>query len=128
MPKYGGYTPPAGNVPPFTVLKTAVLEKNAGNMLRSQANRETDPARKTELLYLAALEDKFALKAQAAQQLVQDATLAPGADPILPGAKQMIAMSNRGRMRDQAAREYNAALPIGYMGGKKDVGNPFYGA
>ena len=124
MYKTQGYSAPEGSVKPYTILKTAILEKNAGNMLRSQANRETDPARRQELLYIAALEDKFALKAQTAQQLVQDATM--GRDPILPGAFQRIAMDNRGRMRDEASREYNAALPLGYAGGKKDVGNPFY--
>jgi hypothetical protein len=79
--------------------------------------------------YIAALQMRYAKQMQAAQQGVQDAALAPGADFIYGSPKQSIARSKRGEMTRQAARDYNDALPLGSALPRKNTAfNPFYGA
>ncbi len=123
-----GYTRDSRDVGPFTVARVAKPNLSQVGALQRQAAMTQDLARKQELLYLAAIEERFARRAAQAQQGVQDATLGPGGDPIMGSAYQSAAKMRRGMMRDLAAQEYNSALPPGYTGPIKGVGNPFYGA
>ena len=129
--KYPGYTPDARDVGPQMFPRVVKPELSQAKLLLDQAKMTADPARQRELMYIAALEQKYAVKAAEGQQGVQNALLAPGllrGDFIYGSPGQSMAKMNRGMIRDRAAQEYNNNLPIGYTGQRKDIGNPFYGA
>lgn len=121
-----------GNVKPFLVPRIAPIDLTQADLLKQQEQMTSDPNRKKELKLLAALESRYAQQSQAAQQLVQDAALSQNPikpnDIIMGGAWHSAAKLQRGIQQDRAAVQYNTGLPAGYMGQRKNVGNPFYGA
>jgi len=78
---------------------------------------------------LQALKARYAEDMAAAQQVVQDEVGKPGYDFVMGSVGQNMAKTRRGLLRQEAAKRYNAGLPVNATSGEmKDIGsNPFYG-
>ena len=95
---------------PLTVMRYAPMDRANAAMLQAQANTAKTPEEAQRYALLAALEKKFAMQNQVAQQGVQDAYLAPGADIIYGSPQQTMALMQRSVLRQKARQDYNRDL------------------
>jgi len=99
---------------PFMVQRYAEPNFRQRDVLLQMAadTYPTDQKLAAEYLFLARLEEKYQRAMAAAQQLVQDAIIIYGSDPIIPDAIYIAAQMQRGVLSTKAAMEYNNALPL----------------
>lgn len=97
-----------GGIGPIAVPR--VMKKNTSkrDLLLEQADAATDPKDREYFQLAAALEDKYAQGIANAQTEVQQA--AQTGNFLIPDANVRGAQIRRGRMSDQAAKDYDAAM------------------
>lgn len=109
------------NAGPILVLANVEVDTSRYEVVLAQAERTTEATLKRELTTLAGLELTYATAIAAAQQIVQDAVMA-GADWIMGDYAYVAAKISRGIMADNAARAYNAGLPLAFLSLTKELG------
>ena len=106
-----------------SIPRTIAPNLSQASLLESSAANAKTPEEQARLAHLAAIERKWAEQQAAAQQVVQNEAL-NGGDLIYGDAQHEMAKALRAQMARRAAADYNAALPAGYTGQRKD---PFGG-